>query len=78
MQEMNFWYGLLSGVLFIVFGLAVILKADKWVRLTVESWSFWGFHRKFSDLELKVMKISWIIGGSILIIVGIWIIINRK
>ena len=73
---MNFWYGLLSGFLFFIFGIAVILKVDKLIRLTVESWSFWGFHRKISDLELKIMKISWIIGGSILIIFGIWIIMR--
>jgi len=76
MQKMNFWYGLLSGLFFILFGVIVILKADKWIRLTVESWSFFAFDRKFSDFEMKLMKISWIIGGTILIIVGIWITIK--
>jgi hypothetical protein len=76
MQKMNFWHSLLSGVFFIIFGVIVILKADKWIRLTVESWSFFAFHRKFSDFEMKLMKISWIIGGSILIIFGIWITIK--
>lgn len=76
MKTMNFWLGLLGGVVFIIFGVIVILKADQWIRLTVESWSFLAFHRKFSDFEMKLMKISWIVGGSILITFGIWIIIK--
>lgn len=73
---MNLWHSLLSGVFFIIFGIIVILKADKWIRLTVESWSFFAFNRKFSDFEMKLMKVSWIIGGSILIIFGVWITIK--
>jgi hypothetical protein len=76
MQKMNFWLSLLSSVFLIIFGIIIILKSDKWVKLIVESWPFLAFRGKFSNFEIKLMKISWIIGGSILIIFGIWIAIK--
>ena len=71
---MNYWYSPLVGFVLIVVGLIFILKTDKWVRLTVESWSFLAFRGEFSNFEIKLMRVAWRIGGAIFIIFGIWII----
>lgn len=69
MQEINYWYNPLIGFGLIVGGLLLILKTDKLVRQQVENWPF----GKFSNFEIKFMKIMWRIIGSLFIGFGIYL-----
>ena len=58
------------GLLFILFGFFVIFKADQWIVILVEMWPW-----KFSNFEIKLMKVAWRIGGLFLIGFGIYILV---
>ena len=61
------------GLIIIFLGIFVLIRANKWIMLLVESWPF----KDFSTFEINLMKIIWKIGAFILIGVGVWTLIGQ-
>ena len=73
MMETSYWCVPILGLIVIGVGIISLLKGDRWVMLLVESWPFHGF----SNLEIKLMKLAWRIGGIVLIAFGLFLIIHE-
>jgi hypothetical protein len=56
------------GTIFVLLGVLVFKKSDKWVKKAVDMWPFW----KLSGFDVKTMKLMWQCWGIFLIIFGIF------